>query len=476
MQKPSFVLLFTLLFGGLWSAGAQESSGDIALTVYNHGAALIRDQRRLTLDEGLNVIRISDIAAAIDPTSVSFQSLSDPGGTFALEQHYIYDLADTATLLSRYLNETIHITAADGAVYRGELLGERDGEVILRMNGGAIAVINRHNARDIRLPAQPDAVTVRPTLQWLLSSSAAGLQDVELAYLAGGINWSADYNILLEADASSLDIKSWITLENRSGRGFSDARLKLVAGDINRIQPKPMLAESRALAFDADGIGGGGGLEPRELSEYQLYEVARAVTIGSSETKQIEFVSDADIAASSFFVFDGSPPVDAYYSPIDYPGDYGGSNQGAVLTFLEFNTAADLPAGRVRVYQPDADGAGLLIGEDLIDHTAGGEDVRILLGTAFDLTGERTQTDFKTVARDVIQETIEIRLRSRKDSETVTIRVPERLYRWSDWEIIASSAPYTRQNGSTIEFRLELAPEDEQVLMYTVQYRLPPNR
>lgn len=475
MRKSGFILLLTFLFGGLWPVSAQQSSGDIALTVYSHGTALIRDQRRLTLDQGLNVITVSDIAAAIDPTSVSFQSLSDPAGTFALEQHYIYDLADTATLLARYLNETIHITAADGAVYRGELLGERSGEVILRLNGGDIAVINRYNARDIRFPARPDALTVRPTLQWLLSSSAGGAQDVELAYLAGGINWSADYSILLAADESSLDLKSWITLENSSGRAFSNARLKLVAGDVNRIQPKAMLAESRAMALDADGIGGG-GLEPRQLFEYQLYEVARAVTIGNNETKQIEFVSGANIAAASLFVFDNSPAVDAYYSPIDYPGDYGGSSQGAVLTFLEFNAAADLPAGRVRVYQPDDDGAGLLIGEDTIDHTAAGEDVRIRLGTAFDLTGERTRTDFKTVSRDVIQETFEIRLRSRKDSETVDIRVPERLYRWSDWEIIDSSAPYERLNVSTIEFRLELAPGDEQALAYTVQYSLPPNR
>lgn len=475
MQKPSRVLLLIFLFGALWPVGAQESSGDIALTVYNHGAALIRDQRRLTLDEGLNVIRVSDIAASIDPTSVSFQSLSDPDGTFALEQHYIYDLVDTATLLSRYLNETIHITAADGAVYRGELLGERNGAAILRLDGGDIALINRYEARDIRFPARPAALTVRPTLQWLLSSSAAGAQDLELAYLAGGINWSADYNILLDTAGGSLDIKSWITLENSSGRGFSDARLKLVAGDINRIQPKAMLAESRAQAFDVDGIGGGGA-EPRQFFEYQLYEVARTVTIGNNETKQIEFVSRANIAAASIFVFDSSPPVDAYYTPIDYPGDYGGPSQGAVLTFLEFSAAADLPAGRVRVYQPDADGAGLLIGEDTIDHTGGGDDVRILLGAAFDLTGERTRTDFKTVSRDVIQETFEIRLRSRKESETAAIRVPERLYRWSDWEIIASSAPYTRQNGSTIEFRLDLAPGDEQILTYTAQYSLPPNR
>lgn len=481
MQKLWFVLLFALPFGSLWTVGAQESGGSMALTVYNQGTALIRDQRSLSLEEGLNIIDFSDVAATIDPTSVSFQSLSNPDGTFVLEQNYSYDLVNRAALLSRYLDETIHITAADGTVYQGELLSGRDGEAILRVNKGEIAVINLDEARDIRFPALPDALITRPTLQWLLSSSVSGRQEVELTYLAGGMNWSADYNILLGGDETSLDIKGWVTLNNHSGRAFNQARLKLVAGGIQRIQPPDMIEESRALAFDAVGKGGG-GVEQRELFEYQLYQVKRPVTVNNNETKQIEFVSAADIAAASFFVFDGSPQFGAYYAPVDYPEGYGTYSQGEVLTFLQFNTGgesglgADLPAGRMRVYQADVDGAALLIGENFIDHTPTGEDVRILLGKAFDLVGERTQTDFTTVSRDVIQETFEIRLRNRKDSETVEIRIPERLYRWSDWDIIDSSAPYEQQNASTIEFRLELAPGSGEVLTYTVQYSLPRSR
>lgn len=477
MRKPSFILLLTLLFGGLWMVGAQE---DIELTVYNHGRGLIRDRRALSFDEGIQTIRIGDIAAAIDPSSVSLQSLSHPNSLRALEQHYIHDLASQETLLARYLGAVINITAADGAVHRGELLGVDNGAAILRLNDGGAALIDIDQAAAIRFP--PESPAAGPTLQWLLHSSAAGEQDVELTYLADGMNWSADYNIRLDAAENSLDIKSWVTLENHSGRGFSNVGLKLVAGDVNQVQPQPKLEESRAMAFDAQAAGiGGGGFEERGLSEYQLYEISRPITIGRHETRQIEFISGANIAATRFFVFDSSPPFDGYYSPIDYPAGWD-SRSGAVMTYLAFNTEGegglgiDLPAGRVRVYQADADGAALLIGEDAIGHTPAGEDVRVLLGTAFDLTGERTQTDFSAVSSDVIQESFEIRLRNRKDSETVEIRIPERLYRWSDWEIIESSTPYERQSASAIEFRLELAPGSEETIAYTVQYRLPRNR
>lgn len=482
MRKLAVIL--TLLWGSLCLVGAQDAQNDsaaggIAVTVYNQGTALIRDQRSLSLEAGLNVIDFRDVAASIDPTSVSFQSLSDPDGTVVLEQNYIYDLVDSQALLTRYLDETINITAADGTVYTGELLSGRNGQAILRMPDGEVAIVNLNDARDIRFPTLPEALITRPTLQWLLHSAGAGEQDVELTYLAGGMNWTADYNLLLAVDESHLDLKGWVTLNNHSGRAFSDARLKLVAGDINRIQqPEPVFAQSREMAFD-EGIGGGGGVEQRSLFEYQLYEVQRSVTIKDSETKQIEFVSAADIAASSFFVFDNSPQFSDYYAPVDYAAGYSTPDSRDVLTFLEFNTGdesglgADLPAGRIRVYQQDVDGAGLLIGENRIDHTPEGEDVQIMLGKAFDLVGERTQSDYTVISRDVVQESFEIRLRNRKEDEAVVIRVPERLYRWSDWEIIDSSAPYERINSTTIEFRIDVEPGAEAVLTYTVQYTFP---
>ena len=466
-----------LLISGLFTATAQESSDQIAVTVYNEGTALIRDHRTLNLDEGLNVINFRDVAATIDPTSVSFLSLSHPDSTVVLEQNYIYDLVNSDALLSRYLDEMIEITTADGTAYGGQLLSGRHGEAILRQDDGGIVVLRVYDARDIRFPALPDGLITRPTLQWLLSSSSAGEQQVELTYLAGGMNWTADYNLLLNDAETGLDLKGWVTLNNRTGRAFNNARLKLVAGDVNRIQPEPVFAESRAMAMDM-AEDESAGVAQRELFEYQLYEVARRVSIKDNETKQIEFVSGSEIAASSFFVFDGSPQFGDYFSPIDFPQGYG-SESGDVLTFLQFNTGdesglgADLPAGRIRVYKNDVDGAGLLIGENRIDHTPEGEDVEILLGKAFDLVGERKQSNFESVSNTVAQESFEIRLRNRKDDEAVEIVVPERLYRWSDWQILESSAPFEKLDASTIEFRIAVAPGAEEVLTYTVQYTFP---
>ena len=472
IRKIGLALLAVLLFGGL------VSGQDTALTVYSRGTALIREQRQLSLEPGINIIRLDDVAATIDPTSVRLESSNGPATVAVLEQSYVYDLVNRAALLARYLDQTIHITATDGALYRGELLGGGDDEAVLRLEDGDIAVISLDDVRDIRFPALPDALITRPALQWTLNSSVGGDQDVTLTYLADGINWSADYNILLDDDR--LDIKGWVTLSNHSGRAFEDAQLKLVAGDIQRIQPQPMLAESRAIAFDAAEQES--KIEQRQLFEYQLYEISRAIAINPNETKQIEFISGANIAATRLYVFDSSPQFGGYYAPIDYPEGYGDDSSGAVLTYLEFSAGpesgldADLPSGRMRVYQADVDGAGLLIGEDVIGHTPAGENVNILLGKAFDLVGERRQTNFEIISRDVIQESFEIRLRSRKDDETVELRIPERLYRWSSWEIIDSSAPYERKDASSIEFRVQLAAGHEEVLTYTVQYRLPRNR
>lgn len=473
---PLLAFLYVCGFGSL---SAQESAG-IAVTIYNEGTALIRDQRTLNLDQGLNTVSFSDVAATIDATSVSFLSLTDPDGAIVLEQNYIYDLVDLDSLLTRYLDETITITAADGTAYSGELLSGRHGEAILRASDGEIVVLRLYDARDIRFPALPDGLITRPTLQWLLSSASAGEHQVEITYLAGGMNWTADYNLLLSADETALDLKGWVTLDNHSGRSFNNARLKLVAGDLNRIQPKPAIAESRAAAFDMEQAAEE-SVQQRELFEYQLYEVARPVSIKDKETKQIEFVSGSNIAAETSYVFDSSPSFSAYHHPIDYPEGYA-TLPGDVLTYLEFNTGeasglgADLPAGRIRVYQQDADGASLLIGEDRIDHTPQGEEATILLGVAFDLVGERRQTGYETVSRTVVRESFEIRLRNRKDAEAAVIRVPERLYRWSDWEIIESSAAFAELDASAIEFEISVAPGAEETLTYTVQYSFPRNR
>jgi hypothetical protein len=472
------LLLLSLLLGSLSFASAQEGSetperDSVAVTIYNQGTALIKDRRTFTFTAGENLINFSDVASSIDPTSVNFLSITDPLGTRVLEQNYVFDLVGAYALLQRYVDENIRVTTTDGTLYEGRLLSGT-GEIILQSSEGGVIVISQSEVRDIQFPSLPEGLITRPTLRWLINSETGGEQQVELTYLTTGINWSADYNVLLNADNTALDLNGWVTINNTSGTAYPDALVKLVAGDVNRVAPAPTM--DRDMVFEeAQAQSAEGNVAQREFFEYQLYEISRSVTIGNNETKQVEFVTGANVPASTFFVYDGSYPFYGYggFYTDQFYGQMGITD---VQNFLEFSTdedgglGADMPAGRIRVYQEDADGAALLIGENYVDHTAEGEEVEIYLGNAFDLVGERVQTDFQLIGTNVVEETYEIHLRNNKEEETVQIRVPERLTRWANWEILESSMPYEQLNSYTIEFRADVPPESEVIISYTVRY------
>lgn len=476
-----------LIFSSLAFVSAQDGSSStsdtneapperdsVAVTIYNQGTALVQDRRTYSFTIGDNIINFTDVAAQIDPTSVNFVSLSDPIGTSVIEQNYIYDLVGTSALLRRYVDETIQVTTANGTVYTGQLLSG-SGEIILRTDEGGVVVISQDDVQDIQFPELPSGLITRPTLRWLIGSDNGGDQQVELTYLTGGINWTADYNILLASDNSSLDLNGWVTLNNNSGTAFQDATVKLVAGDVNRVQAEvanQRIQEDMMFAMAADGAA---PVEQREFFEYQLYEIARNVTVGNNETKQVEFVTGSSVQAITFFVYDGSPRFYGY-GGFYFDQYYGQTGITDVGNYLEFTTdeegglGADLPAGRIRVYQADIDGSALLIGENRIDHTPQGEDVQIYLGNAFDLVGERIQTDYEEIGNNVMEETFEISLRNHKDDETVEIRIPERMTRWSNWEILESSIEFEQVNAFEIEFRAEVPAGEEVVISYTVRY------
>lgn len=456
-------------------ADVGERTG-ISLAIYNQGRALVQDSRTISLSAGENAVNFTDVAAGIDPTTVTVVSLTDPTGTYVIEQNYVFDLVNSSALLQRYLDQTIMLVTNDGTEFRGELLSGRNGEIILRQEDGQVAVLSLVNVRDLSFPELPGGLITRPTLRWLIGSEAGGEQDLQLTYLTSGLTWTADYNILLATDNTSLDLNGWVTLTNTSGTSYENAQVKLIAGDVNQIQAE-VARMSPPVMYDAMSAMPTPSIEQRDISEYKLYEIQRLVTVADNETKQVEFVTGADVPANTFFVYNASYP---YYGggPV-YDQYYGMSGITDVQTYLEFTTdedgglGADLPAGRVRVYQSDVDGAPVLIGENRIDHTPEGEDVELFLGNAFDLVGERTQTNFNLIASNVLEETYEIRLRNRKDSQAVEIRVPENLSRWTNWEIIDSSMEYTQLNSGTIEFRANVEPGGETVITYTVRYTFP---
>ncbi|MBK9747034.1 MAG: DUF4139 domain-containing protein [Chloroflexi bacterium] len=479
-MRKLMLLLAIMLLSSVILAQGQAGDGQrdgVALTIYNEGTALVQDRRTFNLTNGTNVINFTDVASGIDATSVTFRSLTDPFGTRVLEQNYVFDLVDSSALLQRYLDQTITVIATDGTQYSGQLLSGRSGEIILRQDDGQVIVVSLTNVRDLRFPDLPGGLITRPTLRWLIDSTTGGEQQLQLTYLTSGMNWTADYNFLLASDEQALDVNGWVTLTNYSGTSYTDALVKLIAGDVNRIEPIAAPYPGPSPTPTALPItGGGGGVVQREFSEYQLYEIAHPVTVGANETKQVEFITGAGIPAHTFYVYESSY---RFYGTMMADQSYGSRGITDVQTYLEFTTeadgglGADLPAGRVRVYQEDVDGAALLIGENVIDHTPMGEAVQIYLGNAFDLVGERVQTNYNRISQTVLEETYELHLRNRKDEGSVEIRVPEHLFRWSNWTITGSTHPYTQTDANTIEYRVAVPAQGETVIAYTVRYTFP---
>lgn len=455
----------------------EAAEGGLALTVYNQGTALVRDRRSFTFRRGMNEVSFSEVAASIDPTSVLFHSLTDPDGTMVLEQNFEFDLVGVAALLEKYLDQTIQLVAEDGTEHRGTLLSGR-GDIILQSTAGEVTVIPLARVAQFSFPELPEGLITRPTLVWRLFADREGAQDVEVTYLTGGVNWTADYVVLLNRDDRALDLDGWVTLTNSSGAIFQDARLKLIAGDLQRLL-QPGLTAMDAV-FEAERIAAAQPVQERPFFEYHLYEVPRPVTVRDQETKQIEFVAASAVPAEKFFVYDGLG-CSSYFWYCFFAGypqtepSYGVASNPKVMVMVEFDTEeveADLPAGRVRVYQEDVDGAALLIGEDQLDHTPRGENVRLYVGDAFDIVGERVQTDFRRPSDHSLEEAFEITLRNHKD-EDVTVRVVEHLFRWSEWKILESNADYDKLDSSTIEFRVRVPANGERTVRYTVRYTWP---
>jgi hypothetical protein len=451
---------------------AQAQGKDVELTVYNQNIALVRDTRSFALDQGVNQMRFSDVASQIDPTSVHFRSLTDPQGTAVLEQNYEYDIVGSQKLLQKYVDQQIQLVTQDGHEYQGTLLSGRD-DIILQDNDGGVTVIRLDQVQRIDFPELPDGLITRPTLVWLLDAGRGGNQDVEVTYTTGGINWNADYVVQLNQADTALDLNGWITLNNQSGATYTDAKLKLVAGDVNVIrQAKP--AADRGIVVEEAMPAAEPPVQEREFFEYHLYDVQRPVTVRDRQTKQIEFTSATDIAAEKFFVYDGAPGLGFYGYPISDAG-YGSYSSPDVNIYLQFQNKEEaglgipLPAGRVRVYKADVDGSLQFVGEDQIDHTPKDESLRLLLGNAFDIVGERRQTDFQKLGRNVIEESFEITLRNHKKHD-VEVRVVEHLFRWSEWEMVQESAGHTKLDQTTAEWRLPVSADGEAKLTYTVRY------
>jgi len=449
------------------------------------GYGVVRDIREIDLAAGVSELRFTDVAAGIDPTTVAFHSFTDPAAT-VLEQSFEYDLVSGAKLLEKYVDKDVVVerSLGDGKTesIKGRLLSAAGG-LILRDDAGAVRILNSYTA--VTLADAADLIT-KPTLVWRVSSNQPGKQTIQTSYQTDGITWRADYSLVLSADDSRTDISSWVTLLNQSGATYKDATLKLVAGDVQRVQSQQQGGiGGREMAFAARADEDGGGFQQKSFFEYHLYTLGRSVTVGQNSTKQIElFEARKDVPVEKVYVYYGLPAESRYwiFSSPNLDRNLGTEMNKKVDTYVRFKNeervglGIPFPAGRVRVYKRDdagvkADGNLEFIGEDVVQHTPRDEKILVRLGSAFDLVGERKQTNMTVdEARHGITESFEIKVRNRKETERATVIVKENLFRWTQWEIVDSSAKWTKQDSRTIHFDVDLKPGEERIVTYTVKY------
>lgn len=443
-------------------AVTREVQKDVMVTIYNGNLGLVKDVREVRLPLGLGEAQFMDVAAQIDPTSVHLTSLSDPAGLKILEQNYEYDLLSSDKLLEKYVGRSVRLYQSDGTFHEARLLStagpvfEINGQIHLGYSGRLV------------LPSLPENLVAKPTLVWLLRNQTAAAQRVEASYLTGGITWKADYVLVVDDTDTRADLTGWVTIDNKSGATYANAALKLVAGDVHRARDGRREARLMDLAAKA--------ASPPEASrefaqegffEYHLYTLDGRTTLKHQQTKQLSLLSAAAVPVKKQLIYYGAQ--DYYRTSYGMPM----SNQ-KVSVLLELTNSQEhrlgmpLPRGKVRVYKADAGGSQQFIGEDWIDHTPKNERVKVKLGEAFDVVGERTQKEYRKLAPGLWEVEWEIALRNHKtQAQTVTVIEPVP----GDWQVLHSTHAWDKPQAHTLRFSIPVPAESTAKLVYRVRIR-----
>ena len=462
MKLPALLLL---------AAASVSFAADPALTIYNGGYAVVRETLPIDLKSGLNQVSFAGATAQVEADSVILRDIAGKAEFQILEQSYRNDPVSQSMLLSLFEGKTLEFNRREtnkpdrlvtGKVVRsGFVPGGNFVEPIIEVDGKL----------QFSLPGEPifpslgtDNV-LKPTLNWKLNSASSGKIDAEVAYLSRGFSWEASYNLVAPEKGDTVDIVGWVTMNNQSGMTFADAKLKLMAGDVHRVEenvamPFATTAKGRGMMAMADAV-----VTEKSFDEFHLYTLGNPVTLRDKETKQVEFVRATGVKAERIYVYEG--------------GGYsrrGSSAAGKVQVFREFKNAEAnklglaLPKGKLRFYSQDDDRQLEFVGENQIDHTPKNEVIRVFTGNSFDLVGQRrlvSQTENNS--EHVATQTIEVKVRNRK-KEPAEIRVVEHATRGGNWTITAQSQPHENKDATTFEFRVPLQPDEEKVITYTIRY------
>ena len=467
-MRTRLIALALILVVAATDAGAavpmsvtRADQRDLMVTIYNGNLGLVKDVRDARFPEGATDVRFADVAALIDPTTVHLKSLTDPAGLKILEQNYEYDLLTSEKLLEKYVGRTVRLYQGDGTFHEAKLLSTNG--PIFEINGQ----IHMGQYGRLVLPSIPENLVAQPTLVWLLRNRGAAPHRVEASYLTGGITWKADYVLVLNAGDTASDLTGWVTIDNKSGATYANAALKLVAGDVNRAQDPRRQARALELAGRAASADAMRDFKEEGFFEYHLYTLDGRTTLKDNQTKQLALLAAGDVPVQKRLIYYGAQ--DYYRTAYGVP-----VSSQKVGVYLDLKNSKEnrlgmpLPKGKVRVYKADAAGSQQFTGEDWIDHTPKDERVRIKMGEAFDVVGERTQRDWKKVGSGVYEVEWEIALRNhKKEDQTVWVIEPIP----GDWQVLTATHPGEKLEAHTLRFQVPVPKEGAARLTYRVRLR-----
>lgn len=458
-------LFNTIIFlaTGFLGYGAEDSG--VAVTIYNDNFAVVKENRLMDFQKGVNTFRFTDVAERIDPTSVNFLCVNAPDAIKILEQNYEYDLVNTDSLLKRFLDKEITLLvkgsgAATVQLVQGTLLSSLGQDVIIRQSDGTLVILSHDSIQHISLSKAPEDLVTRPTLVWLVKSEKSGNNLCRVTYTTEGIGWRADYNTVLNDKENALDFSGWVTIENNSGAAYQDAGIKLIAGDVHRLHPQPRRPDSMMVRSAKMDLAGGEGFEEKAFMEYHLYTLGRKSTILNNQVKQIELIDPAI-----------NVPLDKKYI-VEYSfNEWMLKHKDRVQVKLEFENKEEyglgiaLPKGTVRVFKKDpADDTLEFVGEDEIDHTPRKEKLSLYIGDAFDIVPEQKIIESRS-GDSFITYTRQVELRNRKD-EDVTVYVDELIPWRRNWRIEKKSHDYETRDAHTVRFSVKVSADQTVTLEY----------
>lgn len=471
----SLALSFIFFQTALAQSSITTTAGDrrtVNITVYNSNIGLVRETRNLALPPGRIALRFADVSAQIRPETVHLRSLTQSNALSILEQNYQYDLLNPAKLLDKYVGR--EMTLILRRYQNSTEILEPVKAVLLSNNGGQVwqinnqIVINPSNIAEMRFPDVPKNLVATPTLVWDVENARTGDQTVEASYLTGGMNWKADYVLVVNADDTRGDLQGWVTLTNQSGIGFENAQLQLVAGDVNRVKDEDFAGNDRKDYEVMRSAEAKQQFQEQAFFEYHLYTLGRPTSIREQETKQVSLLEAAGFDVSKEYVLNGQS---YYYRSYNNPGAPIKEKVGVYMQFRNSERnklGMPIPAGTVRLYKQDGRGNQQFIGEDRIDHTPKDEDVRVKVGDAFDIIAERKQTDYKVISSDTYEYAYEIKIRNHKQGP-VTVIVNEPI--GGDWQMLSSSFPAEKTAAFAAQFKILIEKDGEAKLVYRVRVK-----